>query len=222
MEKQRWIIIFGITALFVSTTLSNQIFWFSRKQLHNCSCPVSPDYNCDKPFAQLEADCNCTSNNKTELNSNARIARQNDVVFWSNRNTKTSICCANASSTNEADMLRILLNSVFIRNLTFNHCHNLISNDRVTLFGLEDIIVYSTDTSAHPVQNVIIKRTDLTTTSTEYRDFHVVRMHLSVLTGNSPIRAWSIIRKTNNSSPLKNRGLDYRDDGRFMLTYIYA
>ena len=216
--------LYGICGIFAPLTLSNLIYGFGEQLVYNCSCPTNPKYDCNE-LEEIKQDCSCSTINRTELNSKARFARQNGSVLWSSQNGTAKICCADSSTNEEATMLRLLLNFAYVSDLDLNGCHLLMSNNRVTMFGLERIMIHSSDVSAqYPDQKLIMNDTDLSGSTTEYKDFHVIHMHLGVVTGNDPMRAWSIIRKSANgtSNPLKRRGLDQKEDGRFMLTYIYA
>ena len=224
MELRYWIL-FGNLSAFSFFTAGNQVYKIEDEQLQNCSCPLNSNYTCDE-FDITNADCDCNVITKSDLDSDARTARQNEVVFWSVQNASTMVCCGDETSGNAGNMLRVLLNFVFVQNLNLYNCQNLMINNRVTMYGLEKIKIQSSGSTAHPEQSLIMEKTDKTNSTLEYKDFHVIHMHMEVITGDNPLRAWSIIRRTGNITtnrgPLRRRGLNQREDGRYMLTYIYV
>ena len=214
----------GVACLVISCIRCyRSIYILKTDRLHNCSCPMQVSSDC-APFASLNTTCACESLDRSELRQKARTARRNDNVFWSNRNSTTTVCCDGVASDDAAAMLDFLLDHIYVSNLTLHRCQNLILDGRVILYGLESFYVYSDSGSSYPRQELIMAKTDSTNWTRDYKDYHAIYVDMTITKGASPIKAWSIVRNNadNSSNILRRRGLRENKDGRFMITYVYT
>ena len=209
-----------VVIYFTNATTSTVVYIFSDDHIQNCTCPAATDATC-----AIGGGCNCSSIAENDLVENARTARKNKTILWFNRDTSTLVCCNGLKSNTAATMLRHLLNYVYVKNLTLDHCHELATDRKVTMFGLESLSVNSDVLTTHKKQELVMESTDLTNSSLVYRDHHVIYMHMGVTAGQAPLKAWSLIKRAGNGTdretPLSRRNLTEMEDRRFMVTYIH-
>lgn len=202
--------------------------------IRNCSCVLGSP-TCTSTALLASPFCSCVSSSLSEVNAVAENARSSDSVSWWNVDPLT-ICCESVSGSAAAkQLLTDIMDFSYVSRVTINLCENLVpsTDEYLTIYGLQEISIQTVVAANNPNQFISMTDTDLASTnprSREYRDYHIAFVGLSLLDGNSELKAWSVWTTPQTAdTSIQQTGVNRapeivtsKSDGNIMFTAIYA